>query len=540
MDDRKQVTNGGFEMQVKLPNNVTISEKQSITIVGANGSGKTRLSVWIEQNNTDKNVHRISAQKSLSMPESVQPSSLDRANDEFLYGTTNDDESWKKTYGKTSNRWHSKPEIVLLNDYDKLMQLLFTEDYQKSQEFRVEHRELQNKEFDNETILDKTKCIFEELLPHRKLKIEAGCIKVGTNSISYYNGAEMSDGEREIFYFIASVYAVPQNSIIIVDEPENHLHNSILNKLWNSLEKSRKDCLFIYITHNLDFAVSRINSQLIWVKSYLGDKKWQFELIEDNSIPESLQVQVLGNRQNVLFVEGNSNSYDIKLYNILFDCYNIIPVEGCDKVIHYTTSINENPQLNYISAKGIIDKDRRNDLQINNYREKNIYIPKVTEIENIFLLPQIIKAVSYQLKKSEEETTQIITEVQKKVLDYLKTHKEEQALLYTKSKIDNELELLKKSKSTNLASYEQELKNSFETIDFNSIHSKFINQIDGILLNNIYEDAICLINNKGLIQESGLTTKLGLKQSNYIELALKIIRDNEELQDYIKQYINIV
>lgn len=526
-------------MNVKLPNNMQINNKQSITIVGGNGSGKTRFSVWIEKNNTEKNVHRISAQKSLNMPENVQPSSIEKSREEFLYGTTISDKIWDKAHIKNSNRWKMKPEITLLNDFDKLMQLLFTEDYQKSREYREEHRELQNIEFDNETMLDKTKCIFEKLLPHRKLKIDAGCVSAGYDTISYYNASQMSDGEREIFYFIASVYAVPQNSIIIIDEPENHLHKSILNSLWNLLEKNRKDCLFIYITHNLDFAVSRINSQLIWVKNYLGNEDWEFELIEDNAIPESLQVQVLGNRQNVLFVEGNSNSYDIKLYNILFGCYNIIPVEGCSKVIQYTTSVNENSQLNYISAKGIIDKDRKNDLQINNYREKNIYIPKVAEIENIFLLPQIIKEVSYQLKKSEEETEKIFTNIQEKILHYLKTHKEEQALLFTKSKIDNKLELLKNSKSTNLEAYERELKDKISTIDFNSINSDFINEIDKILVNNDYEEAVCLINNKGLIQESGLTTKLGLRQSNYIDLALKIIRDNDKLQDYIKQYINI-
>ena len=70
-------------MKVKLPNNTVIDNKQSITIVGANGSGKTRFSVWIEQNNTDNNVHRISAQKSLNMPENIEPSSMDKANDEY-------------------------------------------------------------------------------------------------------------------------------------------------------------------------------------------------------------------------------------------------------------------------------------------------------------------------------------------------------------------------------------------------------------------------------------------------------------------------
>ena len=525
-------------MNVKLPNDVTIDNKQSITIVGANGSGKTRMSVWIEQNNTDKNVHRISAQKSLNMPENVQPSSMDKANDEFLYGVTNDNESWKKTHGKNSNRWHSKPEVFLLNDFDKLMQLLFTEDYQKSREYREEHKELHNKEFDNETILDKTKLIFEELLPHRKLKIEAGCLKAGTNSINYYNGSQMSDGEREIFYFVASVYAIPQNSIIMIDEPENHLHNSILGKLWDSLEKNRKDCLFIYITHNLDFAVSRINSQLIWVKSYLGNNNWEFELIDNDVVPESLQLQILGNRQKVLFIEGDNNSYDFKLYNILFNDYTIISANGCAKVIQYTTSINENKELNYILAKGIIDKDRRNATEIERYKEKNIYIPKVIEIENIFLLPKIIEKVSIQLKK-EDELSYILQQTKENVLGYLRKNRENQALLFVMSEINNKLELLKGIKSPNLENYENEIKSTISNINFKNINVKYIDLINNILTDNDYEKALCIINNKGLIQESGLNIKLGLKQDNYIELALRIIRDDNELQNYIKQYINI-
>ena len=37
---------------------------QSMIIIGANGSGKSRLGVWIELNSLDK-THRISAQRSL-------------------------------------------------------------------------------------------------------------------------------------------------------------------------------------------------------------------------------------------------------------------------------------------------------------------------------------------------------------------------------------------------------------------------------------------------------------------------------------------
>ena len=42
-------------MRVNIPyinnSNKVIDNKQSITLIGANGAGKTRMSVWIENNN---------------------------------------------------------------------------------------------------------------------------------------------------------------------------------------------------------------------------------------------------------------------------------------------------------------------------------------------------------------------------------------------------------------------------------------------------------------------------------------------------------
>lgn len=50
----------------------TIENNGSVVIIGANGAGKTRLGSWIEFSSTHRlKVHRISAQKSLSMPISV-------------------------------------------------------------------------------------------------------------------------------------------------------------------------------------------------------------------------------------------------------------------------------------------------------------------------------------------------------------------------------------------------------------------------------------------------------------------------------------
>ena len=70
-------------MRIKLPllNNqqIYVEDKKSIVLVGANGSGKTRMSIWIDENNSDLNIHLISAQKSLNIPEFVSPSELENS-----------------------------------------------------------------------------------------------------------------------------------------------------------------------------------------------------------------------------------------------------------------------------------------------------------------------------------------------------------------------------------------------------------------------------------------------------------------------------
>ena len=364
--------------------------------MGANGAGKTRMSVWIDENNPTLNIHRISAQKSLDMPEYVSPTEFNKAEDMLLYGMTNGDREWLKTVGKKLNRWGEKPEIHMLNDYQALMVFLMTEYFEKSIEYRENHKG-GNQEFDNETRLEKIKKIWEKVITHRKLKISAGKIEVenAEGNSEKYNGNLMSDGERAIFYYIAEVVSAKEDSLIIIDEPENHLHNSILDRLWNEIEAKRRDCVFLYITHNLDFARSRNNAQILWIKNMPESGKWDYELLNSDEFSDDLLLEILGNRQGVLFVEGTPDkSIDRKVYSRLFPQYNIIPLEGCSSVIQATKSYNRLPQLHYNTIKGIIDRDRRSQEEIEVLARDKVFVPLVAEIENLFLIPEVVKYVA--------------------------------------------------------------------------------------------------------------------------------------------------
>jgi len=78
-------------MKINLPNkkgtpNTTPEiETNVLVVIGANGSGKTRFGTEIE-NKYASRVHRVSAQKSLAMPESVGTSSKEQAENAFLFG----------------------------------------------------------------------------------------------------------------------------------------------------------------------------------------------------------------------------------------------------------------------------------------------------------------------------------------------------------------------------------------------------------------------------------------------------------------------
>ncbi|MEK5271157.1 DUF4435 domain-containing protein [Aeribacillus sp. FSL K6-8394] len=537
-------------MKIKLPNingeEKYIEDKQSIILIGANGSGKTRMSIWIDENNPNIQIHRISAQKSLNMPSIVSPTELEIAQEKFLYGVTNDNKDWLKTVGKKNSRWGQKPETHLLNDFDHLMEFLMTENFQKSIEYRENHKG-GDTEFDNETRLEKVKEIWENVITHRKLKISAGKIEVldieTKDDDNFYNGSEMSDGERAIFYFIGEALSVPKGSLIIVDEPENHLHKSILVRLWNAIEVARQDCVFLYITHSLEFASTRINSQIIWVKGIKSESEWDYEVIESINASDKLMLEILGNRQKVLLVEGTPDkSTDKKLYATLFPEYNIIPVDNCNSVIQYTKAYQKLKDIHYVDVKGIIDRDRRNNEEIVALKRYGVYAPEVAEIENLFLLPEVIQTVCIMYYKK-EEYEEILTSVQERTFEFLKREIESQALLFTKQKCQNEIYKIINAKVNTIEEYKINISSIEKAISVDNIYNECLQELNNIIENRDYLKALKVINNKGLLPYTQLSTFFGWKKDFYIDSVLQLLSKNDEmsikLKSSFKKYISL-
>ena len=399
--------------------------------------------------------------------------------------------------------------------------------------------------FDNETKLEKIKDIWENIITHRKLKISTGKIEVcdiDTTQNQVYNGSEMSDGERAIFYFIAESICAKENSLIIIDEPENHLHKSILVRLWDAIELSRPDCMFLYITHNLDFASSRNNSQIIWVKNLINNTTWDYEILDDVNSSDRLLLEILGNRQKVLLVEGNyKKSIDKKLYSKLFPEYNIIPLESCTTVIQTVKAYNKIKDIHYTEVKGIVDRDRRDDQEIHMLNANNIFVPDVAEIENLFLLEDVIRIVAE--KQSKTNIQEIIFNVNNSIIDFLKNHIDEQALLFTKQRYQNTIFQQVNKKSSTIDEYKSNIDEIHSSIDnLDSIFNEIKSELQSVVDDKDTNKALKLINYKGLLPDTKVSTYFGWKKDYYISYVLSILDDTiigEELKNVFKTHIRI-
>lgn len=240
------------------------------------------------------------------------------------------------------------------------------------------------------SVLDRLLRIWKQMMPQTNLAIEKEAVLATRGSNASYPGQQMSDGERVALYLIGQTLCAPTNSIIIIDEPEIHLHRAIQDQLWDVLEVERTDCLFVYITHDLNFAAGRSCAMKIWMKSF-NENVWEWSHVPDiEGFPPELVMRILGTQRPILFVEGDAESEDRKLYQTLYPNHAVIPRGSSYKVIESTKALRLTPGFHGKSAFGLIDRDHRSEEELLALEQDGIYSTPVAEVENIALLPEVI------------------------------------------------------------------------------------------------------------------------------------------------------
>jgi hypothetical protein len=499
------VKSGENHFSIKLPPPLSSSGEWglvesggSIVVVGANGSGKTRLGVWIElESERRESTYRITAQKSLLMPESAHAHAVDLAERTLWYGH----ERATSPGDRLGHRWHGKPILHSLNDFDALMVFLFSDQAEKNEQYRQQAKSSKERVEPPETKLDIVKRIWEAVLPTRELVIRAGKVetRLRRNPTSY-NAAEMSDGERVVFYLIGQCLAAPPKGIIIIDEPELHLHKSIQSRIWNEVEAERPDCLFVYLTHDLEFAAGRRGATKVWLKEFDG-RRWDWCVVpNEESVPDEMFLTLIGSRKPILFVEGDRGSWDSFLYSRIYPDFTVVPCNNAEGVLHATVSFAARKDLHALECRGIIDRDHRSEARVENLMQSNVYAANVSEVENLFLVEGVLRAIAVELVVRDVEAT--VARVKDKVFEQM--HKERERLISSMTAAEIEYRMSRfDAKATGETSLDAALGKLVAGINVRELYAEVAANVDRILSERNYPEAIRVYNNKGLLHEVG-------------------------------------
>ena len=217
-----------------------------------------------------------------------------------------------------------------------------------------------------------------------------------------YSAAELSDGERNALLIAGNVLTAPHGTLLVIDEPERHLHRSIISPLLSQLFQRRSDCGFVISTHDHDVPLEVSGARILLLRScnFNGQnvQGWEAdELLANVSIDDTLKRDLLGARRKILFVEGTERSLDKPLYKLIFPMASVIPKGSCHDVERAVVGVRAGEGFHWLRAFGIADGDGYGRNQIQAKRDKGVYALPFYSVEAIYFHPKIIERIAKRM-----------------------------------------------------------------------------------------------------------------------------------------------
>lgn len=373
------------------PLEITIDRGDTLFVVGANGAGKSSLMQhFCAQHRATS--HRISAHRQTW----------------FTSDTSDITPHSKKQTEQNIQSIDSRPESRWKDDYAAARAGIAIYDLIDAENIRARKIASEVDRGDLEAARSVARepapiTVINELLRSSNLPItvsvhESERVMASKNGSSPFSIAELSDGERNALLIAASVLTVKPGTLILIDEPERHLHRSIISPLLTHMFASRPDCAFVVSTHEILLCSDHPKSSTLLVRgcSY-NDRQvesWDTDLLPPElDVDENLKQHILGSRRKVLFVEGTMESLDKPLYAILFPDCSVISAMSCRDVEHLVRSIRTSSSLHWVSAWGVIDRDDRPFEILESLKNEHIFATDCYSVESLYYDPEILRMI---------------------------------------------------------------------------------------------------------------------------------------------------
>ena len=404
--------------------NIALGSSSRIFIVGANGSGKSALVQHaVRQLGPDK-VRRISAHRQTWM-ETGAINMTAQTRRQFDQNLNSQEQNDRHRYRDWSPQERISSVLFdLTAKENNLARRIADAVYEKDGKRLNEIRNKEPRVFDQ----------LNELLALAGLNVTVEnssgeeLLARHSHSEQPYDIARMSDGERNAVIIAANFLTVAAGTVLLIDEPERHLHRSIIEPFLSALFNQRPDCPFVVSTHEINLPLAHPDAQVLVLRSCRwGDQagmptSWDIRQLDSSGVlPQDLREAILGSNRRILFTEGDDQSLDFPMYSALFPGISIRSMGNSDGVTKAVRGLREAQDFHDVEPFGLIDRDNRTDAEVAELQAKGIYALNAYSVESLYYCQASLMAVAELESQSlNYNAAKKVEEAQSKALEVLK------------------------------------------------------------------------------------------------------------------------
>lgn len=210
-----------------------------------------------------------------------------------------------------------------------------------------------------------------------------------------FQATSLSDGEKQILMMTIFLLSNFDKKIVfIVDEPELHLNESRAVQIWQRFENQFYNSIFIYATHSLVFATRQTAD-----RTYLISRSGSVENIDTSiAVPLAVVREIVGARIQILRSDLPPIFCEDNLLKVIIESImpnsrlELIPCNGCEGVISAIKSESGWKDLRSRLDRfcGVIDRDARSESEVSALQESNIICFPFYEAESILLSKEVV------------------------------------------------------------------------------------------------------------------------------------------------------
>lgn len=370
--------------------------------------------------------------------------------------------------------------------------------------------------------LETFRLLSQAYMPKSKKLIKEIIITVNRN----VTVEQLSEGEKKLI-LVKTVLEMlsDEKTLILMDEPDAHLHEIRKEKLYSIMNEYDK-CQIVIASHSPTLIDIAEQEQLIMLKVKKSGHAQVYRAKKIEAIRE-----LTGRRTNVffdkpiLYCEGAETSVEYTLYPLLFPNYKVIPAGGHENVINLTKTYNRTfgSKCNY--AVGIIDWDYKTEAQLSELKKENIYSLKVVEVENVLMDLTLLKVAKDAFCSDEG----CIEKVQQALFKFCRARKTYQAAKYTENNIVTQIKSGLSTDGGDIEQFKARIQEVCDTTKIDDMYNERLKCLDDYLTNENFPEIVRIYDFNHKID--WLVTALVHDYQNRI---LRLIKKRNPLQQFLR------